>query len=102
MCPSCNQPVISVSGIHLSCSNEDCSGGFVKQVLHFLKVLGVKDLGEAKIELILDHAGIANIAKLINATTKKEFHHLSTMLKIVLFFGILSIAVIVLNLKYAQ
>jgi len=41
-------------------------------------------------------------AKLINATTKKEFHHLSTMLKIVLFFGILSIAVIVLNLKYAQ
>lgn len=41
-------------------------------------------------------------AKLISATTKKEFHHLSTILKIVLFFGILSIVVIVLNLKYAQ
>ena len=41
-------------------------------------------------------------AKLINATAKKEFHHLSTILKIVLFFGILSVAVIVLNLKYAK
>jgi 4-hydroxybenzoate polyprenyltransferase len=41
-------------------------------------------------------------AKLINATSKKEFHHLSTILKIVLFFGILSVAVIVMNLKYAQ
>ena len=37
--------------------------------------------------------------KLLNATTKKEFHHLSLVLKIILFFGILSIAVIVFNLK---
>lgn len=37
--------------------------------------------------------------KLINATTKKEFHHLSLVLKIILFFGILSVAVIVYNLK---
>ena len=40
--------------------------------------------------------------KLINASTKKEFHHLSTVLKIVLFFGILSVAIIVTNLKYAS
>lgn len=40
--------------------------------------------------------------KLITANEKKEFHHLSTVLKIVLFFGIISVAVIVLNLKYAQ
>ena len=37
--------------------------------------------------------------KLLNATTKKEFHHLSLVLKIILFFGILSVAVIVYNLK---
>lgn len=37
--------------------------------------------------------------KLLNAVTKKEFHHLSLILKIILFFGILSVAVIVFNLK---
>lgn len=37
--------------------------------------------------------------KLLNAATKKEFHHLSLVLKIILFFGILSVAVIVYNLK---
>ena len=40
--------------------------------------------------------------KLINATAKKEFHHLSLVLKIILFFGILSVAVIVFNLKLAN
>ncbi len=34
-----------------------------------------------------------------NAKTKKEFHHLSLVLKFVLFFGILSIAVIAYNIK---
>ena len=40
--------------------------------------------------------------KLLNASTKKEFHHLSLVLKIILFFGILSVAVIVFNLKLAN
>ena len=40
--------------------------------------------------------------KLLNATTKKEFHHLSLVLKIILFFGILSVVVIVFNLKLAN
>nr|WP_133606543.1 geranylgeranylglycerol-phosphate geranylgeranyltransferase [Flavobacterium cheniae] len=40
--------------------------------------------------------------KLINAANKKEFHHLSLVLKIILFFGILSVAVIVFNLKLAN
>jgi 4-hydroxybenzoate polyprenyltransferase len=40
--------------------------------------------------------------KLLNAATKKEFHHLSLVLKIILFFGILSVAVIVYNLKLAN
>ncbi|MFD2909143.1 geranylgeranylglycerol-phosphate geranylgeranyltransferase [Flavobacterium ardleyense] len=40
-------------------------------------------------------------AKLINAQAKKEFHHLSMILKVVLFFGILSVGVIVYNLKNA-
>ncbi len=39
--------------------------------------------------------------KLIQANEKKEYHVLSNLLKIVLFFGILSVAVIVLNVKYA-
>lgn len=34
-----------------------------------------------------------------SAKTKKDFHHLSLVLKIVLFFGILSIAVIAYNIK---
>ena len=40
--------------------------------------------------------------KLLNASTKKEYHHLSLVLKIILFFGILSVAVIVYNLKLAN
>mgnify|MGYP000190342872 FL=1 len=40
--------------------------------------------------------------KLLNASTKKEFHNLSLVLKIILFFGILSVAVIVFNLKLAN
>jgi 4-hydroxybenzoate polyprenyltransferase len=40
--------------------------------------------------------------KLLNAATKKEFYHLSLVLKVILFFGILSVAVIVFNLKLAN
>ena len=40
--------------------------------------------------------------KLLNAATKKEYHHLSLVLKIILLFGILSVAVIVYNLKLAN
>ena len=40
--------------------------------------------------------------KLVNAVAKKEFYHLSLVLKIILFFGILSVAVIVFNLKLAN
>ncbi|WP_333809096.1 geranylgeranylglycerol-phosphate geranylgeranyltransferase [Flavobacterium sp.] len=39
--------------------------------------------------------------KLLNAKQKNEFHHLSLVLKLVLFFGIISIALIVFNLKHA-
>lgn len=38
--------------------------------------------------------------KIWSANSKKEFHHLSTVLKWILFFGILSILVINLNIKY--
>lgn len=40
--------------------------------------------------------------KLMNAETKKQLHHLSLVLKIILFFGILSVAIIVFNLKLAN
>ncbi|MBF7091355.1 geranylgeranylglycerol-phosphate geranylgeranyltransferase [Flavobacterium sp. ALJ2] len=40
------------------------------------------------------------IAKIITAKTKKEFHNLSSILKWVLFFGILSILIVNLNIKY--
>jgi 4-hydroxybenzoate polyprenyltransferase len=40
------------------------------------------------------------IAKIITAKTKKEFHNLSSILKWILFFGILSILIINLNIKY--
>lgn len=39
--------------------------------------------------------------KLLNAKEKNELHHLSLVLKLVLIFGIISIAVIVFNLKHA-
>ncbi|MDN3673583.1 geranylgeranylglycerol-phosphate geranylgeranyltransferase [Flavobacterium branchiarum] len=39
-------------------------------------------------------------AKIVTAKTKKEFHHLSSILKWILFFGILSILIINLNIKY--
>jgi 4-hydroxybenzoate polyprenyltransferase len=38
--------------------------------------------------------------KIWSATNKKDFHHLSALLKWILFFGILSILVINLNIKY--
>ncbi|TRX27800.1 prenyltransferase [Flavobacterium franklandianum] len=40
------------------------------------------------------------IVKIWLATTTQDFHHLSTVLKWILFFGILSIVVISLNIKY--
>lgn len=40
------------------------------------------------------------IAKITTAKTKKEFHNLSSILKWILFFGILSILIINLNIKY--
>lgn len=40
------------------------------------------------------------IVKIFGAKTSKEFHHLSTVLKLILFFGILSILVITLNIHY--
>lgn len=40
------------------------------------------------------------IVKIFGAKNQKEFHHLSTVLKLILFFGILSILVITLNIKY--
>jgi 4-hydroxybenzoate polyprenyltransferase len=38
--------------------------------------------------------------KIWTANNQKDFHHLSTVLKWILFFGILSIVVISLNIKY--
>ncbi|MQP52826.1 MULTISPECIES: geranylgeranylglycerol-phosphate geranylgeranyltransferase [unclassified Flavobacterium] len=40
--------------------------------------------------------------RLQTAKEKKEFHHLSLVLKLILFFGIISIAVIVYNLKLSH
>jgi len=40
------------------------------------------------------------IVKIVSAKSKKDFHHLSTILKLILFFGILSILIIALNIKY--
>jgi len=39
------------------------------------------------------------VVKVSNATSKKDFHLLSTVLKWVIFFGILSVAVITFNIK---
>jgi len=40
------------------------------------------------------------IVKIFTAKSQKDFHHLSTVLKLILLFGILSISVITLNIKY--
>jgi len=40
------------------------------------------------------------IVKIVSAKSKKDYHHLSTILKLILFFGILSILIITLNIKY--
>lgn len=40
------------------------------------------------------------ILKIFGAKSKKDFHHLSTVLKLILLFGILSILVIILNHQY--
>jgi 4-hydroxybenzoate polyprenyltransferase len=38
--------------------------------------------------------------KIASAKSKKEFHFLSSLLKVIIFFGILSILIITLNIKY--
>lgn len=40
------------------------------------------------------------MVKIFSAKTQKDFKHLSTVLKLIIFFGILSILVIALNIKY--
>jgi len=40
------------------------------------------------------------IVKIFGAKSQKDFHHLSSILKLILFFGILSILVIAFNIKY--
>ncbi|SCY40193.1 4-hydroxybenzoate polyprenyltransferase [Flavobacterium anhuiense] len=40
------------------------------------------------------------IVKIFSAKSQKDFHHLSSILKLILFFGILSILVIAFNIKY--
>lgn len=40
------------------------------------------------------------VVKIVSAKSKKDFHHLSSVLKLILFFGILSILIITLNIKY--
>jgi 4-hydroxybenzoate polyprenyltransferase len=40
------------------------------------------------------------IVKIFSAKSQKDFHHLSSVLKLILLFGILSILVITLNIKY--
>jgi 4-hydroxybenzoate polyprenyltransferase len=40
------------------------------------------------------------MVKLFSAKTQKDFKHLSTVLKLIIFFGILSILVIAFNIKY--
>ncbi len=42
------------------------------------------------------------IVKIFSAKSQKDFHHLSTVLKLILLFGILSILVISLNHQYLQ
>ncbi|TCN55360.1 prenyltransferase [Flavobacterium circumlabens] len=40
------------------------------------------------------------MVKIFSAKSQKDFHHLSTVLKLILLFGILSILVIAINIKY--
>ncbi|MBE8724789.1 geranylgeranylglycerol-phosphate geranylgeranyltransferase [Flavobacterium hungaricum] len=40
------------------------------------------------------------IVKIFSAKSQKDFKHLSTILKLIIFFGILSILIIALNIKY--
>lgn len=40
------------------------------------------------------------IVKIVGAKGQKDYHHLSMILKLILFFGILSILVITINIKY--
>jgi 4-hydroxybenzoate polyprenyltransferase len=40
------------------------------------------------------------IVKIVGAKSQKDYHHLSMVLKLILFFGILSILVITINIKY--
>ncbi|MBS7230544.1 geranylgeranylglycerol-phosphate geranylgeranyltransferase [Flavobacterium psychroterrae] len=40
------------------------------------------------------------IVKIVGAKSQRDYHHLSMVLKLILFFGILSILVITINIKY--
>ena len=84
-----------------------CKIIFIVSVIPILTILlyinkYLLDLLWVTIYLLLFVCGplILFTVKMLKVKTKKEFHFLSLLLKMILFFGILSVVVISLNMKY--
>ena len=48
-CPSCDSELVHVNS-QLFCRNRSCPSVFSKRIQHMVKALGIKDLGEKRLE----------------------------------------------------
>ena len=67
VCPGCGAPTIQ-DDIKLSCTNDDCPAKLAANILRYFRALDVKDVGEATIELMIEHKMIRNFADLYDVT----------------------------------
>lgn len=62
ICPSCGSPTVYDSnGIHLCCSNPECDGRKISEIVHFFRIIGCDGLGEETVVKIYN-AGFKSVA----------------------------------------
>lgn len=66
-CPTCNSETID-DGIKIMCVNSNCPAKIVANIIHYLDVLDIKDVGEATIELMYESEMIRNVSDLYQVT----------------------------------
>ena len=62
-CPCCST-ALTFDGVRLLCSNSACSAQIMLAILHWLRCVGVKDLGKERLQLLIDRGLVRSITDL--------------------------------------
>lgn len=62
-CPCCSA-ALTFDGVRLLCSNGACSAQIMLAILHWLRSVGVKDLGKERLQLLIDRGLVRSITDL--------------------------------------